>query len=197
MKIKEIFLPLIVVIWAVAVGIGMVWIMDYTARPGRSAISPFELKDKNLISPQTNSPKLLIFLHPHCPCGRATLAELARLTARNDNLDVIVFFYLPSDQPQEWVESHIWHQAQSISNIKVKIIGDTEIKQFGAITSGQTLLYDTRRKLIFSGGITPGRGHEGGNAGIETIEKYLRSGKTDFTETPVYGCILSTSEESF
>lgn len=197
MKIKETFLPLIVVIWTVAVGIGMVWILDYTARPGRSAISPFELKDKNLINPQTNSPKLLIFLHPHCPCGRATLAELARLPARNDNLDVIVFFYLPSDQPQEWVESDIWHQAQAISNIKVKIIGDTEIKQFGAITSGQTLLYDNRRKLIFSGGITPGRGHEGRNAGIETIEKYLRTGKTDFTETPVYGCILSTLEESF
>ena len=47
-----------------------------------------------------------------------------------------------------------------------------------AITSGQTLLYDTKGHLVFSGGITGGRGHEGDNTGRESIEKYLQTGKT-------------------
>ena len=43
--------------------------------------------------------------------------------------------------------------------------GGAEARRFGVATSGHVLLYDTRGDLIFSGGITPGRGEQGDNAG--------------------------------
>ncbi len=44
-----------------------------------------------------------------------------------------------------------------------------EAKRFGAETSGQTLLYDERGTLAFSGGITGSRGHAGDNAGRASL----------------------------
>ena len=46
-----------------------------------------------------------------------------------------------------------------------------EARRFGAETSGQTLLYDARGALAFSGGITGARGHAGDNAGRASLRR--------------------------
>ena len=47
----------------------------------------------------------------------------------------------------------------------------------GATTSGQVMVYAVGGKLLFGGGITDGRGHEGDNAGSEAVLALLREEK--------------------
>ncbi len=69
-----------------------------------------------------------------------------------------------------------------------------EAKLFGAKTSGDVLLFGANGKLIFAGGITASRGHEGDNPGADAMLKALgesrRNKVTTTTATPVFGCSL-------
>src|SRR6185369_17829372 len=85
--------------WALAIGTGMVWMTDYSTRPGGKSVSPIELPLEFVKENDDGRPKLFLFLHPQCPCSRATLTELSRLVSKNTGLaEVRVFFYLPIDQ---------------------------------------------------------------------------------------------------
>ena len=61
---------------------------------------------------------------------------------------------------------------------------------FHAETSGQTALYDATGNLLFSGGITSARGHEGDNDGRAAVVSLLTSDGAEERETPVFGCPL-------
>jgi len=68
-----------------------------------------------------------------------------------------------------------------------------EARSFGAVTSGQALLYSAQGRLLFSGGITESRGHSGDNAGRSAIESLVMNGSEGLrtpASTPVYGCPL-------
>jgi hypothetical protein len=73
-------------------------------------------------------------------------------------------------------------------------MNEDEIEKFGVVTSGQAILYSATGETVFSGGITIGRGHEGKSDGREAIEDYLESGKVYISETPVFGCLLTSKE---
>ena len=68
-----------------------------------------------------------------------------------------------------------------------------EARRFGVATSGQTLVYDTRGALAFSGGITGARAHRGDNAGRQAIVDLLNNGSTARSTTNVFGCSLFPS----
>jgi hypothetical protein len=61
---------------------------------------------------------------------------------------------------------------------------------FGALVSGQTMLYRATGSLWFSGGITAARGHEGDNPGRTALTSMLSGERTDTIRTPVFGCYL-------
>ena len=63
-------------------------------------------------------------------------------------------------------------------------------KRFSIQTSGHALLYDSDGKLLFSGGITGGRGHAGDNEGRQTLTSFLEDGTSPSATRPVYGCPL-------
>jgi hypothetical protein len=63
-------------------------------------------------------------------------------------------------------------------------------KQFGAATSGQTLLYDQDGALVFSGGITGARAHAGDNLGRQSLVALLNRQPAARTGTSVFGCPL-------
>ena len=71
-----------------------------------------------------------------------------------------------------------------------------EAQHFGVYTSGETLLYDSRGSLIFSGGITGSRGHAGDNAGEQALISLLTRGEARERVTSVFGCPLFASSES-
>lgn len=183
----KISLKIFLVVWAIFIALGTIWITDYASRPNRSANAPAELQ----IQIDEKLPKLFVFLSPQCPCSRATLTELARLIEKNPRLfETQIYFYQPSDAPIDWSENKLWQKAAEISGAKVKKINEAELKKFDARTSGQTLFYHADGRLLFSGGITQSRGHEGENIGIYSIESYLRNGRFTVSQTPVFGCIL-------
>jgi hypothetical protein len=75
----------------------------------------------------------------------------------------------------------------------VSVAADDEGREharFGVETSGHVLLYDAAGKLMFSGGITPSRGHSGDNTGRDAVVRLLRHGGVERTKTPVFGCSL-------
>jgi hypothetical protein len=65
-----------------------------------------------------------------------------------------------------------------------------EVALFGARTSGQVLIFDKDRRLLFSGGITESRAHEGDNTNLERAVAAMRSHASKVALTPVYGCSL-------
>ena len=63
------------------------------------------------------------------------------------------------------------------------ISGD-EARRFGAATSGEALLYSPSGKLLFHGGITPSRGHEGGSVGRDALVRCVLDGTPAPATTP-------------
>jgi hypothetical protein len=85
----------------------------------------------------------------------------------------------------------LWGTASALPNVTVLRDDDgVEAARFGAVTSGQTLLYDANGELIFSGGITGARGHAGDNAGRRALIALLEHKEPFHRLTSVFGCSL-------
>ena len=134
-------------------------------------------------------PTLLLFAHPHCPCTRATLAEFERLLAVSaDKFDAHILLIAPKDTDSSWSDTDLYRAACKIPSVKVHIDQDgRETDLFGVYTSGTSLLFDTAGRLQFQGGLTPARGHEGDNQGVDSL-KSLIDGESASHETLVFGC---------
>lgn len=112
-----------------------------------------------------------------------------RLTAR-------VLFIRPAGTNDQWVHSNTWHEAQQIPGVTVVVDdGGREAKIFGATASGQAAVYDEGGKLVFRGGITVGRGHEGDSDGLDAVLSLVRRGDSSTSTTHVYGCPLFGKNE--
>src|SRR5262249_31738060 len=140
-------------------------------------------------------PTLVMLLHPHCPCSRASLTELAETVARHPNVRVYLFFLQPRGVDAQWTKTFAWRMAERIP-AAVRVVDDAgvEAARFGAHTSGQVVMYDAAGRLVFSGGITPARGHLGDNAGQQAIAAVLTGEKAMRTRSPVFGCSLHDPE---
>ncbi|MGH9361550.1 MAG: RedB protein, partial [Thermoanaerobaculia bacterium] len=137
---------------------------------------------------------LLMFAHPHCPCTRASVAELARLMPRlGDRLTAYVLVVQPPGTDDEWAATGLGERAAGIPGVTTLADrGGAEAARFGATTSGITLLYDADGRLLFSGGLTSARGHEGPSFGQRRIAALLTTGAADRQHAPVFGCSLRT-----
>jgi hypothetical protein len=192
-------LPLLLTAWTAAIVWGTAILAIHDARPGPAATAA---SAANLPSAgSSNLSKLLVFLHPKCPCSTATAGELARLMTRCQNrIDVEVFVFQPADQPQSWSETSLVQCVRTIPGITVRFDPDAKLaRQVGASTSGQVLLYDRSGQLQFKGGITGSRGHEGDNDGEDAIvarvlNRDVSAGR--ISHTPVYGCALYSLEST-
>ena len=135
---------------------------------------------------------LLLFAHPRCVCTRASLAELARIMARfHDRLEARVLFWMPRGAPADWSTGDLWTSAARIPGVAVVRDEDgREASRFAAGTSGEAMLYGREGRLLFAGGITPARAHEGNSFGQERIASLLTTGAADRADAPVFGCAL-------
>jgi hypothetical protein len=143
--------------------------------------------------PAADRPTLLMFVHPGCPCSQASLAELRDLMAACGNrLAAQVLFFRPDNQSEEWAHTGLWDDARAISGVQVRTdTGGHLAELFGARTSGQVLIYSPSGRLLFSGGITDGRGHVGDNAGLDAAIAAARGelpAGAGVVTANVYGC---------
>ena len=178
--------------WVLAMALGIRILLSYSNTPGTAARPLAEWPRQAPFQPVPGRLTLLVFIHPRCPCSRASLEELARIiAAARHRVQTAVFFYVPPDSQEDWAHTDLWTSAAGIPGVRVAADPDASIaRQFGARTSGQTLLYDRHRNLVFSGGITAARGHSGDNDGRDSIVALLQ-GKTPLRRTtPVFGCAL-------
>lgn len=178
--------------WLVAALVVVGGLVIHAHRPGQGADPGPGFPEQSGLPRLEQSPLLLVFIHPECPCSRATLSELETL--------------LPALAGKVGVEIVVSERAQfpdgarrtaelkdRFERVGVRVIedqNDVEAGLFGVKTSGQTLLYDREKHLVFRGGITPARGHEGDSEGRAAILRFARtSGQVaDGTATPVFGC---------
>lgn len=177
--------------WLLAVGGGSAAMWHYAAAAGADATAPAQWPATTQLS--RHSPfTLLTFVHPHCPCSRASVGELDRLMAHmHGTTEATVLFVRPPEFSADWAQSDLWRSAGAIPGVKVMMDdGGREAAVFGARTSGQVMLYDADGRLQFSGGITAARGHAGDNAGSDAILACISAEKPLVKHTPVYGCGL-------
>jgi hypothetical protein len=179
----------------VVTGLGQLWV--YAETPGPSATPPDPWPAASHIVRDTHRPLLLMFLHPQCPCSRASVGELALLMAHvQGQVTVKVLVYRPVTQEPDWEHTDLWTSAAAIPGVQVATdVTGSEAAIFGAAVSGQTLLYDRDGRLAFNGGITAARGHAGDNAGRGTLLSLLREGTASTSRTPVFGCLLDAPSE--
>jgi hypothetical protein len=133
-----------------------------------------------------------MFAHPHCPCSRSSIGELNRLLTRCEGPTAVhVLFIRPKEVADGWTETSLRKSAEAIPGVDVQLdpLGE-EARRFGAESSGYVVLYSPEGRLLFSGGITAGRGHAGDNAGENFVVAALNSQKASLKRTPVFGCSL-------
>jgi hypothetical protein len=183
------------VLWVLVVvgGLSVLWAYENT--PGDPGSSPAQWPSDTTLSRAADQPTLVLFAHPQCTCTRASLGELAETLARADRKPkTYVVFLKPLGFAEGWEQTDLWRTATSLPNVTVVRDDEgTEAERFGAVISGQTVLYDDAGTLIFSGGITGARGHAGDNAGRASLVALLNRGRPQRSWTSVFGCRLFTS----
>lgn len=164
---------------------------DHTA----STIEQWPIPSRISVDP--NRPALLFFLHPRCPCTRASLSELERLVQSSyvriggSKLQLIVVATLPADYSADWLATSTVERALRLPGVELFIDpGGHEANRFGATTSGTVMWFDEQGSLLYAGGITHARGHEGDNVGRDRLAKLIRGSSVRTQGIPALGCKL-------
>jgi hypothetical protein len=194
-RAKQIVLIIVILGWGIGIGTGCLALWNYSGTPGKRLPGAAAWPADTTFYRQPGSQTLVLFAHPHCPCTRATLRELERLAAQAGGmLDIRVAFVQPSGTSADWVHTDLWQVAAAIPGVTVVLDHNgLEAHRFGARTSGEALLYNTTGQLVFQGGITPARGHEGESAGKSAIACWV-TGHPAVAHSPVFGCPLLDAE---
>ncbi len=152
-------------VWFLTVSAGVAFLWNYENTPGAAAAAaPDQWPANSQIQRATDRATLVMMVHPHCPCTRASVGELARLMAQTQGrVTAYVLFNKPLSLSKDWEQTD--------------------------------MLYDKDGYLLFSGGITGGRGHEGDNAGRSAIVSLINTNEAEQSETAVFGCALFAQDE--
>jgi hypothetical protein len=189
---KFILTALLGVTWLAAVASGLAVLMRYESTPGRVGAVGETWPAASAIPRPGPNPALVMLAHPHCPCTRASIGELAQIMAdTHGKLDAHVLFIKPPGAGSDWDDTELRRSAAAIPGVEVLTDADgTEAAGFGATTSGHTFLFDRTGALLFSGGITASRGHAGRNDGESAIIAAVNGKPSDRARTPIFGCSL-------
>ena len=182
-------------VWVATVGAAYQALRRFESTPGRAAVAPKSWPASSRVA-RSEDWTLVMLIHPHCSCSRASVQELQAVIEHAPSLRPTVLVYRPSDFRRGWERTEVVEAASRLRRTRVVIDEDgREARLFGGFTSGQTFLYDRNGRLRFAGGITSLRGHAGINRGRTGIVDLVRSRPARPTH-PVFGCaIASTSSK--
>ena len=190
------YLTMFSILWLATSIYGLTAMQKYSVSPGPTGKLAGQWPAQSRIEISQNQPTLIMFAHPQCPCSRASLTELNRLLSQAQGLvQTYLVFYKPKKFADKWLKSTTWNTANALASAipSVKVVIDEdgfEAKLFGAETSGHVMTFTPTGARIFSGGITPSRGHEGESAGKTAILAHLRDGLANPSTTESFGCTL-------
>jgi hypothetical protein len=198
MRVKnKYFIIAALIFWTFFLVWGWIWLSKYENTPSATLFAQPQQWPLTTKIPRTvGLPTLVMFLHPHCPCSRASIAQLSLIMAHSQNkVRAHVFFVKPPELSLDWVKTDLYKNALRIPGVEVTIDeGGKEARLFHVQVSGQTLLYDKNGQLVFNGGVTASRGHEGDNEGQDSIVAFLTENVIVKKQTPFFGCLLFNDE---
>jgi hypothetical protein len=176
--------------WLTALIIVQTVLIKYEATPALASKLPATWPANVSVAPATAGATLMLLVHPQCPCTRATFTELESILARaKGRVAVQMLFFKPKQAPANWVKTGLWLRAKSLPHVTAIVDEDGQLaKRFWMHTSGEVALFNPAGKLLFQGGITTSRGHEGDNAGERAVIQLATTGRGSMTHTPVFGC---------
>lgn len=190
-RITSICIGAAVVAWIGGIAWGASALVRYSLEPGPAGIAPAVWPGGALPARDPNRHTLVLFLHPRCPCSRATLAEVERLAARAAGAcEILVVFTIPPGESEAWARTGLWDAAARIPGARRLIDRGALARAFGVRTSGGAVLYTPDGRLAFAGGLTAARGHEGPSPGQRAVLAVLRGERAGANSAPVFGCPL-------
>jgi hypothetical protein len=179
------------VIWGLAIAAGFLALHRYESTPGPAGAMLGHWPGPGRVPLQGDRHTLIMAVHPRCPCTRASLAELARILTRCAGLvEVYVLIFIPESGGQGWGPTDSLRRLGTLAGVHlIEDVGGVEAARFGARTSGHVALYAPDGRLLFRGGITSVRDHEGDNAGRQAILSLVcGQPAASPAATPVFGC---------
>ena len=205
-------------LWACGCAAGFTALMVYGNQPGlvgeqaEGFVLPAEFRTGG------GGPTLVMYIHPKCPCTRASIRELERLQADLLHpIQIVAFFYEPDGIDADGGDAESWRDTDTCRSIarmpRTRTVPDPEGRvaaQAGVTTSGTVCLYDGEGRTVFVGGITPSRAHEGDSEGGLALRRLLNESNEDLEvlstahreaaglpgRTAVYGCPIHTPAAS-
>jgi hypothetical protein len=183
--------------WVATAVFGGHALLKYENAPGKVGQLPSSWPANSTLQLEKDQPTLVMIAHPHCPCTRASMGELAQVMARaQGKVRAYVLFYIPKVAGHDWENTDLRRSAAQIPGVTVLSDFDgAEAQRFGAETSGHTFLFDSNGRLLFNGGITASRGHAGDNAGESSLLSLIDNHAGKLTQTLVFGCSLKNRGE--
>lgn len=188
---------LAIALWAVGTLGAWVWATNYefTSYSENQSIVSEHWPDSSNLRHAEDRPTLLCFIHPRCPCTRASVHEIGRVLTgtgltEGQQPNVIVVASMPDGASDDWKDTPTVRQATELP--RAELFWDengVESKRFEMVTSGAVRLYDRDGQLLFSGGVTASRGHQGDNLGCDFLYQCLTdANRQPMMSTPVFGC---------
>lgn len=177
-------------VWCVGIGLGYSYTGKYSSVAARTSRVPGDWPAETSCQLSKSRPTLVMFLHPYCPCSRASLYELEALLQQHPGkLTVQVLFWHPQEFAEAGMRSELWELARALRGARLwSDIDGAEQRRFQAQASGEVFLYHPTGKLLFHGGITASRGQIGRSLGHEAIESVALGQVPVRSRCSVYGC---------
>jgi hypothetical protein len=194
-----------IMIWSLSVVGILWWFTDYefSSYEQDTDVAVTHWPNDTALELSSERPTLVFFVHPKCPCTRASLRELRRLletsTVPVDELPVVtVVVNQPHGADAAWSDTDTVRDAALLPRVTMFAdVGGVESELFGAVTSGAVMLFDTAGKRLFAGGITTSRGHEGDSTGSEMLQRLLKKeAPMAMVTLPTFGCRLCVPDEN-
>jgi hypothetical protein len=179
------------IVWLAGIAYGSAAMWQFQRKAGDNAAAPVYWPQSSRLALAKNGPTVVMFAHPRCPCTRASVSQLRELLSGSKAKpgSVYVLVLRPNEFPEGWEKTDVWRNAASIPGVTVlSDLDGIEAARLGAITSGQTLVYDTAGKLVFRGGVTALRGEVGDSLGSRSLEAVLTGNAPPSDVTSVFGC---------
>jgi hypothetical protein len=184
-------------LWLAVVMIGFYRLAAYELRQNPTVGAPKIWPADSQLPHAPARSALLVFLHPKCPCSRATLDELARILHEHSDVDATAVFVRPEGVPEAWEQSDLWQDAGRIPGLSRHVDEDgVEARRFDVTASGHTLIYRPDGRLAFEGGLTAARGHYGQNSASDAALTALQAAPASPLDFPTYGCPLLDEPQS-
>lgn len=151
-----------IVAWLAGIGLSLGWWEAYDRQVDEwPACSP-------LSTSGTDHWQIQMFVHPHCPCSRASVRELRQWLQHpgwkelGTRPQVIIWIVRPPEADVGWEQGELFTQIQRWDEVQVLVDpAGCEAQRWGVAVSGHVLVIDPQGQVRFRGGLTRGRGQEG------------------------------------